>query len=241
MTTLNRDCIAHVLSYLSLRDAVRCTLMCQATSSLYNDDEFWRRFCITRYHLDPKHPSIRRPPGTNYLGLAIIVETIYMNTIKTRRFLPARTFSILFSIPTKERENTIKEMLAGWIPSNSSCDSLNSVLAFNKDLGYIRAAIPGNPQLNLEPCSPMDCSFMLLGTAKSMISTSIANNLRKIFRFILVPTVYLTDRGPITLPIDIDRCYYLDPQCQAVGDAFYRMMSIHLWNHIHHICLAHLE
>ena len=239
MCTLNKDCFGLVFCHLPLKEAVQNMLLSRITASLYNDDGFWHQYCLTRYHIDTKSPQIKKRPGTTSLAVAIEAEEMVRSLWEKRLFPPLRMLPYVFSLHPKKRHECCKHM-RNEQKSFAHISTLTSTFwcGMDKEITIVQLC-PDIPQLGLLPCPLIACDQFQIGT-KVITTDETATNLRRIIKYVSVTTWYLTENGPIKLPIDIDRCAVLTPQLEAVNRPFSNMVGNQLWILVNQTCMQYL-
>ena len=239
MYTLNKDCFGLIFCRLPLKEAVQNMLLCRATACLYNDEGFWRQYCHARYHIDTTSQDTKKRPGTTPLALAIEAEEMVQALWSQRLYPPLRMLPYIFSLHPKKREDCLRMMKNNQRPVNHT-SSLTPTMWCVPDKEIATAQLcPNIPQLELLPCPPDVCKTFSLGSTSST-TRETATNLRHILKAVTIPTWYLTENGPVQLPIDIDRCVTLTPQINVLGNEFTTMVRNQLWILVNQTCMQFL-
>lgn len=158
---------------------------------------------------------------------------------KKRLNPPLRMLPYIFSLQPKKREDCRKQIKDGQ-KSFLYLSSLTSTFwcCVDKEIAIVQL-YPDIPQLSLLPCSEDTCNNFHIGT-KVVTTPATVTNLRQVIRYVSVPTWYLTENGPVELPIDIDRCIIITPQLETIGGHFSRMVGDQLWTLVNQTCMQYL-
>lgn len=239
MSTLNKDCFGLIFSHLPLKEAVQNMLLCRATACLYNDNGFWRQYCLSRYHIDTTSREMKKRPGTTPLAIVIEAEEMVQALWSQRLYPPLRMLPYVFSLHPKKREDCLRIMKNNQRAVNHISSLTPTMWCVpDKEIAIVQLC-PNIPQLELLLCPLNVCRTFHLGSPSSTIHET-ATNLRRILKAVTIPTWYLTESGPVQLPIDIDRCITLTPQINVLGDEFSTMVRNQLWILVHQTCMQYL-
>jgi len=203
------EIITNLIINLSPQDIISYCQTNKVLNRLCNDEYFWEQYIKQRYFID------QIPTDKTYKETAFLADKI-LNELFNKELYPSyRVLSfIINNMEVEQILEDINGLTDQQIIDTTSFESIGRIK-------YQKAISKIFPTITLPPVS----GFAWLGGAQFthvVLNSNEKNFYHTFLRYVMVPTIYLTPKGPLILNLDADLAgYLLNTEVISVADSMF--------------------